>query len=79
VAFESPPQLAPDDPENPPLNALQVLPTYLGKAPDGHPYTRRNEGSRRGEIVDALPQSKVIIEARFNKPVQKARLCRRPG
>ncbi len=74
VVFEAPPQLAPEDLANPPLTAIQVLPTFLGLAPDGNPYTRRNESSKRGEIVDALPQSKAIVEARFNKPVSRARL-----
>lgn len=74
VRFEPPPQLAPDDPTNPPLNAVLVLPTYLGFAPDGNPYTRQNDSSRRGEIVDALPRSQVLVSARFNKPISHARL-----
>jgi hypothetical protein len=74
VMFEVPPQLAPDNDQNPPLTAIQVLPTYLGFAPDGTPYTRRTDSSNRGEIVDALPQSQVIVSARFNKPIAKSRL-----
>ncbi len=72
VTFEPPPQLAPDDDRNPPLVAFQVLPRFLGLAPDGTPYTRRTESSNRGDIVDALPRSSIVIEARFNKPVSKA-------
>ncbi|HEV3386193.1 MAG TPA: hypothetical protein VG097_15340, partial [Gemmata sp.] len=74
VQFEAPPQLAPDDEKNPPLTAIQLLPAYLGSAPDGTPYTRKTESSSRGEVVDALPQSKVMITARFNKPVASANL-----
>jgi len=74
VHFEAPPQLAPDDEKNPPLTAIQVLPKFLGTAPDGTPYTRTTESSTRGDIVDALPQSHVIILAKFNKPVARARL-----
>ncbi len=74
VQFEAPPQLAPEDPTNPPLTAKQLLPSFLGVAPDGNRYTRTNESSSRGEIVDALPQSDVMVEARFNKPVASARL-----
>jgi hypothetical protein len=74
VIFEAPPQLAPDDDAHPPLSATQVLPTYLGLAPDGTPYTRRTDSSRRGEIIDALPRSSVLLDARFNKPIHKARL-----
>ncbi len=65
--------MAPDDPNNLPLNAYQILPTFLGVAPDGNAYTRRNESSKRGDIVDALPQSRAIVEARFNKPVSRDR------
>jgi hypothetical protein len=74
VKFEPPPQLAPADEKNPPLFAKQVLPSFLGLAPDGTNYTRVTENSARGEIIDALPQSNVMITARFNKPVKKARL-----
>jgi hypothetical protein len=74
VQFEAPPQLAPGDEKNPPLVATQILPKYLGAAPDGNPYIRKTESSTRGEIIDALPQSKVMIEAHFNKPVKSARL-----
>ncbi len=74
VTFEAPPQLAFDsDPNKPPLTAEQVLPRYLGLDPDGDPYTRRNDGWTRGEVIDALPQSKVIVDARFNKPVAKGK------
>jgi len=74
VRFESPPQLAKDDPNNPPLTAEQVLPAYLGSQPDGQPYFRRNDGWTRGEVIDALPRATIIVEAKFNKPVVSARL-----
>ncbi len=76
VVFEAPPQLdtAPGKPE--PLTAEQVLPVYLGRRPDGRPYFRRNDGWSRGEVIDALPGSSVIVDARFNKPVREARLIR---
>jgi len=74
VRFEAPPQLAPDDPASPPLIGEIELPAWLGLRPDGTPYLRRNDGWSRGEIVDALPQSRLRITARFNKPVAQARL-----
>ncbi|MFO0823088.1 MAG: hypothetical protein U0792_08200 [Gemmataceae bacterium] len=74
VRFESPPQLAPDTPNRPPLTAEQVLPAYLGTQPDGQPFFRKNDGWTRGEVIDALPRASIIIEALFNKPVVSARL-----
>jgi hypothetical protein len=74
VRFESPPQLAPDDPSSPPLIGEIELPAWLGRRPDGSLYLRRNDGWSRGEIVDALPQSRLRITARFNKPVAQAYL-----
>lgn len=74
VHFEPPPQLAPDDPQNPPLTAEIELPDWLGRAPSGRPYIRRNDGWNRGEAIDVLPGSTLRIAARFNKPVQTARL-----
>ena len=73
VRFEFPPQLAESDGS---LTARQILPSYLGRAPDGAPYIRRDlEGVwKRGEVIDALPRSQVLIEAKFNKPVKVARL-----
>jgi hypothetical protein len=73
VKFENPPQLA-DSAGS--LIAKQILPGYLGHAPDGAPFVRRDlEGVwKRGEVIDALPGSQVLIEARFNKPVKIARL-----
>ncbi len=68
VKFEPPPQL--DDKEG--LTAEQVLPAYLGTATDGNRYVRKNEGWTRGEVIDALPQSAVLVQARFNKPVKHA-------
>ncbi len=70
VTFEPPPQLSEDNA----LMAVQVLPAFLGTRPDGLPYTRRNEGWTRGEVIDALPGSQIIIDAKFNKPVKVARL-----
>jgi hypothetical protein len=74
VRFESPPQLARDDPSRPPLTAEQVLPAYLGTRPGGQPYFRKNDGWTRGEVIDALPRSTIIVEALFNKPVATATL-----
>jgi hypothetical protein len=74
VRFEAPPQLGREDPRNPPLTAEQVLPSYLGTKPDGTPYFRQNDGWTRGEVVDALPRSTIIVDAKFNKPVRTARL-----
>ncbi|MBA4062486.1 MAG: hypothetical protein C0501_02040 [Isosphaera sp.] len=90
VRFEAPPQLGADDPRDPPLTAEQVLPDFLGRVPDGprkgQPFVRRAGGWDRGEVVDALPGSKVIVDARFNKPVRAAKLVpiervptKRPG
>jgi hypothetical protein len=72
VRFEYPPQLAETDG----LAARQILPTYLGAEADGSPFVRRDmEGAwKRGEVTDALPRSRVLIEAKFNKPVKTARL-----
>ncbi len=72
VRFELPPQLAPDDPVHPPLIAELELPAWLGLRPDGSRYVRRNDGWNRGEVIDALPQSRLRITARFNKPVRHA-------
>lgn len=70
VVFEPPPQLV----ETEGLFAEQVLPTYLGTREGGLPYTRRGDGWQRGEVNDALPQSKVIVDAKFNKAVKVAKL-----
>ena len=72
VRFEFPPQL--DEKDG--LTAKQILPGYLGRAPDGAPFVRRDlEGVwKRGEVIDALPGSQILVEARFNKPVKIARL-----
>ena len=72
VTFEFPPQLAEKDG----LTAKQILPEYLGLAPDGAPFVRRDrEGIwKRGEVIDALPRSQILVEANFNKPVKVARL-----
>ncbi|HVL14122.1 MAG TPA: hypothetical protein VM529_16245, partial [Gemmata sp.] len=69
VAFEPPPQLdvRPGVPE--PLTTEIVLPLYLGLDPAGYRFTRAGESARRGDVIDALPQSSVKLEARFNKPV----------
>lgn len=74
VTFEAPPQLdfGPGKPE--PLTAEQILPDYLGRRPNGLPYVRRNDGWTRGDVIDALPGSRVLVDARFNKPVRQARL-----
>jgi hypothetical protein len=71
VRFEAPPQLA-DDKEA--VVAVQVLPEYLGLAPDKNRYTRRLDGWDRGEVNEALPGSAVLVSAKFNKSVKVARL-----
>ncbi|MCE9563633.1 MAG: hypothetical protein K8U57_16455 [Planctomycetes bacterium] len=76
VRFEAPPQLAREDPNNPPLTAEQELPDFLGKRPNGDRYIRKNEGWTRGEVIDALPGSTIIVYAQFNKPVEVAQLIR---
>jgi len=72
VRFENPPQLAEVDG----LMARQILPDYLGTDPDGEPFARIDAEAawKRGEVIDALPKSQVLVEARFNKPVKVARL-----
>ena len=70
VKFEFPPQL--DDKEG--LKAELILPAYIGLDPDGDRYRRKNEGWTRGEVIDAIPQSAVVIKAKFNKPVRVAKL-----
>jgi len=72
VKFEYPPQLAEKDG----LTAEQILPSYLGRDPRGNSFVRHDlEGAwKRGEVVEALPKSQIIIEAKFNKPVKVARL-----
>jgi hypothetical protein len=72
VRFENPPQLAEKDG----LVARQILPTYLGTRPDGTHFVRIDSDAawKRGDVIDALPKSQVLIEARFNKPVRRARL-----
>jgi len=74
VRFEAPPQLAREDPNNPPLTAEQLVPAYMGKRPNGEPYIRKNEGWTRGEVIDALPRAVIHVEAMFNKPVVEAKL-----
>ncbi|MBY0512675.1 MAG: hypothetical protein K2P78_02040, partial [Gemmataceae bacterium] len=67
VDFEDPPQ-AKD------IEAWQLLPTYLGKRPDGSSFERQSDGGLRGEVVDALPLSGIRVAARFTKKVVKAEL-----
>jgi hypothetical protein len=67
VRFEAPPQVNE-------VEATQWLPDFLGKRPDGRPYERSNDGSKRGEVVDALPMSRVVIDAKFSKPAASAKL-----
>jgi hypothetical protein len=40
--------------------------------PVGPPYERQTDGAKRGEVVDALPQSSVRVGAVFSKPVAAA-------
>jgi hypothetical protein len=72
VRFENPPQLAETDG----LTARQILPAYLGTDPEGAPFVRTDAEAawKRGEVIDALPKSQVLVEAKFNKPVKVARL-----
>jgi hypothetical protein len=72
VTFEAPPQLANETDEFKPLTADQVLPLYLGVAPDNTQYLR-HEPKNRGDVIDALPQSAVLVEAKFNKPIAKGK------
>jgi hypothetical protein len=71
IKFEAPPQLSN---ESDAITAEQLLPDFLGRKPDMTPYTRNNDGWTRGEVNDALPLSRVYVEAKFNKPIVKARL-----
>ena len=71
IRFEAPPQLSGGDNA---ITAVQYLPTWIGTRPDGGAYTRKNDGWTRGDVNDALPDSNVVVRARFNKPVAKARL-----
>ena len=57
------------------IEAWQLLPPYLGtRDGNGQPVTVPTSGTsaERGEVVDALPQSGIRVEATFNKPVVKA-------
>jgi hypothetical protein len=74
VRFEPPPQLAPEDPQQPPLMTEIELPEWLGRTPSGQPYVRRNQGWNRGDAIDVLPGSVLRIAARFNKPLVQAHL-----
>lgn len=68
IRFEAPPQTNE-------LESWQILPKFLGTRdgkPDGPAYEKQNEGSKRGEIVDALPGSSVRIGAVFSKPIASA-------
>ena len=71
VRFEAPPQLNSDSDA---ITAEQWLPKFLGTQTGGAPFVRKNDGWTRGEINDALPMSQILVEAKFNKPLQKARL-----
>lgn len=62
VAFEPPPQVTD-------IEARVLLPEYLGKRPNGQRYARPQP---RGEVTEALPQSDLLIETQFNKPVVEA-------
>jgi hypothetical protein len=70
VRFEAPPTTTD-------IESWQLLPRFLGTRngqPDGPAYERQNDGSKRGEVVDALPLSEVRIGAVFSKPVRVAKL-----
>jgi hypothetical protein len=72
VTFEAPPQLANETDDFKPLTADQVLPIFLGSPPEGGRFLR-HEPKNRGDVIDALPQSAVLVEAKFNKPVAKGK------
>ncbi len=71
IRFEAPPQLTSDSDA---ITAEQWLPKFLGTLPGGAPFIRKNDGWSRGEVNDALPMSQIVVEAKFNKPLKKARL-----
>lgn len=69
VTFEPPPQTRE-------IEAWQLLPEYLGRRFLEHngkkvpvPYERYQ---KNGEVVNALPESGIRVEAKFNKPVKQA-------
>ncbi len=64
VTFEPPPQVLE-------IEALQLLPGYLGLNPSGGRYQRTYP---RGEVINALPESEIQVGATFNKPVTVATL-----
>jgi hypothetical protein len=63
-SFEPPPQVLE-------IEALQLLPGYLGLNPSGGRYQRTYP---RGEVINALPESEIQVGATFNKPVTVATL-----
>lgn len=72
VKFEPPPQVTD-------IEAWVLLPSYLGKRPDGSSYERFQP---RGEVTEALPLSGLRVVGKFNKAVVKAVLVsilRGPG
>ena len=71
IRFEGPPQLTS---ESDAITAEQLLPPWLGTRPGGGAFVRRNDGWSRGDVNDALPNSNVVVRAKFNKPIAKARL-----
>lgn len=54
------------------IEAWQLLPTYLGKNPQGGSFERQSDGGVRGEVIDALPLSGIRVKAHFSKPVKTA-------
>jgi hypothetical protein len=68
IRFEAPPHARE-------IESWQLLPAFLGTrdgTPNGPRYERQNEGAKRGEVIDALPLSDVLVEASFTKPVSRA-------
>jgi hypothetical protein len=65
VEFEPPPQVES-------LKAWQLLPDYLGRRPDGGSFARPGNSGTGGDVFDVLPQARIVVIARFTKPVTKA-------
>jgi hypothetical protein len=69
VEFEPPPQVVD-------IEAVQLLPQYLGFREVEHSGKKVKASYERrypnGEVVNALPESGIRVEAKFNKPVKDA-------
>ena len=72
VRFETPPQLADDRWRRWPCRSCP--PTWACARRRTVRPPRPGRRWKRGEVIDALPGSQVLVEAKFNKPVKIARL-----